>query len=79
MLAGKGPAELDAISNDFMRGGDGIFKLLCVARIVEDDGVQIAVAGMKNIADGEAVFLPDELNLLQSLGEFGTRDNAIRT
>ena len=59
VFAGQRATQLDTIAEDFMGSGDGVFKLPRIARIVEDDGMQVAVAGMKDIADGETVFLAD--------------------
>ncbi len=59
VFAGQRATQLDAIAEDFMGGGDGVFKLPRIARIVENDGMQVAVAGMEDIADGEAVLLAD--------------------
>src|SRR5271157_1310415 len=60
-----------------MGSSDGVFKLPRIARVVKDDGMEVAVASMEDIADGEIVFLSDLLNLLEGLGELGARDNAV--
>src|SRR5207302_10774727 len=39
--------------------------------------MQIAIAGMKDVADGERVLLGDLFNLAQSFGHAGARNNAI--
>ena len=53
VFAGDGTAHFDAEADDFFGGGDGALKLFFFARIEKNDGMEVAVAGMKNIADFE--------------------------
>src|SRR6266705_2870852 len=77
VLAGERPADFFAIADDFSGGFKGAFELGGITRIVEDDGVQVAVAGVKNIADLKAVLLADLLDAAQRLRKFRTRNNAV--
>src|SRR6266702_7631162 len=77
VLAGERPADFHAIADDFGGGFEGAFELRGIPRIVEDDGMEIAVAGVKNIADLKAVLLADLLDAAQRLRKFRTRNNAI--
>ena len=58
VFAGEAAADFDAIANDFGGGLHGALELRVVAGIVENDGVKIAVAGVKDVADVEAVLVP---------------------
>src|SRR5260370_37810471 len=77
VLAGERTADLHAIADDFGGGFEGAFELRGITRIVEDDGMQVAVAGVKNIADLKAVLLADLLDAAQRLRKFRTRNNAV--
>ncbi len=61
VLAGEAAADFDAIANDFGGGFQGALELLGVARIVEHDGVEIAITGVKDVADPKAELLTDLL------------------
>src|SRR6516164_306498 len=67
MFSRQRSAHFHAVTNNFLRSGDGLFKLFRVARIVEHDGVQVPVSRVKNVADAEPVLLADLLNTLQRL------------
>ena len=77
VLTGERPADFHAVTDDFGRGLHGAFELTFVARVVKNDGMKIAVAGVKNVADVEAVASADFTDATKSLREFGTRDNAV--
>src|SRR5437867_472997 len=55
VLAGERAADFDAITNNLGRGLHCASKLTFVARIVENDRVKIAVAGVEDVANVEAV------------------------
>src|SRR6516165_11205968 len=57
VLAGEAPAELDAELEDLGAAHLGALELRPVIGIVEDQGMQIAVAGMENVGDVEAIAL----------------------
>ena len=48
-----------------------------VARVEENDGVQVAVARVKNVADLESVFFADLADAAQRGGQFRPRDHAV--
>jgi hypothetical protein len=77
VFAGEAAADFDAVANDFRRGFHGALKLLVVAEIVENDGMEIAVAGMEDVADVEAELGTDFVNATQGLRKFRTRDHAV--
>src|SRR5271157_1357456 len=77
VFAGERTTQLDTIAEDFMGSGDGVSKLQRIAWIVKDDGMEVAVTGVENVADGEVVFLADLGNLLQGLGELGAGNDAV--
>ena len=77
VLAGEAAADFDAITDDFGGGFEGAFELFGVARIVENDGVKIAVAGMEDVADVKAELLADFLNAAKSLRKFRAGDDAV--
>ncbi len=51
MFAGDGTAHFDAEADDFVRGDDCAAKLFFFASIEKNDGMQVAVAGVKDVAD----------------------------
>src|ERR1039457_1938885 len=59
MLAGDRSAHAQAVFEDLGAGGPGFVQVAWFARIEQDDGVQVAIARMENIADGQAVLAPD--------------------
>jgi len=77
VLAGERAANFDAIANDFVGGGDGAFEVRRIARIVEDDGMEVAVTGMKNVADLKTVGFGNFGDAAESLRELGARDHAV--
>src|SRR6185295_15993997 len=55
VLAGDTAAEFDASREDFVPGGQRAADLAGVAFIVEDQRVEIAVAGVEDVRDAQAV------------------------
>src|SRR5437899_727681 len=51
VLARDRAAYTDAIFQYLLSGSEGAFGLLAVARIEQDQRMQVAVAGMKDVAD----------------------------
>ena len=78
VLAGKRAADFDAIADDFGGGFQGALELRGVAGIVEYDGMQVAVAGVEDVADLKAVLIADLPDAAQSLRKFRTRDDAVK-
>src|SRR3981189_2718103 len=50
VLAGKRAADFEAVTDNFGGGLHGAFELGGIARVVEDDGMQIAVTRAENVA-----------------------------
>ena len=73
VLAGGGAAEVDARLEDFFRGFEDDADLRRVLVVVEEDRVDVAVAGVEDVVDGQAVAAADVAHLLQHFGEFGPR------
>ena len=68
VFARDATAEFDAFFEDVVAGLDGFGHLLRIAFIVEDEGMDVPITGMKNVRDAQAVFfagLPDELHDLR--------------
>src|SRR3982751_4197209 len=78
VLAGQAAADLHAIADDFDGDFHGALKLRGVAWIKQHDGMQIAVAGVKNIPDKAAVFFAELLNVAQSLWKLAARNDAVK-
>jgi hypothetical protein len=77
VLSGKTAANFDAVANDFGGGFEGALELLVVAKIVEDDRMKVAVAGVEDVADAESELIADLLDAAQCLRELGARDDAV--
>ena len=77
VFAGEAAADLDAIANDFGGGLHGALELLVVAEIVKNDGMEIAIAGVKDVSDVEAELSADFLDAAQGLRKFRTGDDAV--
>src|SRR5438105_2787190 len=77
VLAGDGAAVLDAEREDLLARRARLFDLAGLARVEEDYGVHVAIAGMEDIADGEAVFARDLADEMQGGGDHGAGDDAI--
>ena len=77
VLAGKAAADLHAVADDFRRNFHGALELRCIARIKENDGVQVAVAGMEDVADEAAVFFAQLLDVAKSLRKLAPRNDAV--
>ena len=56
MFAGQHAAEFDADPQDIGAEGLGPLHLAGLVGVVEDQRMQIAVAGMKHIGDAQTVF-----------------------
>ena len=78
VLAGKRAADFHAIANDFGGGLHGAFELAFVARVVKNDGMKVAIASVKNIANVEAVARADFADMAKRLWKFGARNDAVK-
>jgi hypothetical protein len=70
VFAGEAAADFDAVADDFGRGLHGALELLVVADIVENDGMEVAIASVKDVADVEAELSADFLDATESLRKF---------
>jgi hypothetical protein len=77
VFAGDGAALLDAVFEDGFAGFGGLFEVAGLVVIEEDDGVEIAVSGVEDVADGEAVGLGYGLDMAERGGDFGSGDYAV--
>ena len=77
VFTGQRAANFNAMADDFGGCLKGAFELFFVAGIEEHNGMQVAVAGVENIADLKAVLIADLADAAQSLGKFGTRDHTV--
>ena len=59
MLTRNGAACGDTVFENILAGSLRPFQLARLAGIEENDGMQISIAGMENIADGEIVAFRD--------------------
>ena len=51
--------------------------LLLIAVVVEEDGVHIAIAGVEDVGDGQAVLFADFVDALEDFGEFAAGDAGV--
>src|ERR1700674_2731431 len=77
VFAGECAADFDAIAHAFGGGFQGALELCSAAGIVEHDGVQIAVAGVENVADLKAVLIADLADAAEGLRKFRTGYDAV--
>ena len=77
VFAGERAADFEAVVDNFGGGLHGAFELGGVAGVVEDDGMQIAVAGVENIADLKTELRADFLDAAEGLRKFRTRNHAV--
>src|SRR6267143_2986870 len=77
VFAGERAADFEAVADDFGGGLHGTFELGGIARVVEDDGMQIAITGVEDVADLKTELRADFLDAAESLRKFRTRNHAI--
>src|SRR5579875_3675312 len=77
MLARDRSARLHAKRDDFVRRRHRIAKLLLVALVEQNDRVQVSVAGVKHVADLQAVRARDFSDAPQSSGQFRAGNYAV--
>src|ERR1700722_2948562 len=74
VFAGEAAADFDAVTNDLRGGFQRTLELFVVAKIVENDGMEIAIAGVEDVADVESELSADFLDAAERLRELRTRD-----
>src|ERR1700680_3788163 len=77
MLARNRTALFDAEAEDLLACRAATLDLFGVAVIEQNERVQIAIAGMKNVADGEPVFFRDLLNKPQRRRNLAARHHSV--
>jgi hypothetical protein len=77
VLTGQAAADFDAVADDFCGDVHRMLELLPVARIEKYYGVEIAVAGVKNVADVEAVLSADFVDATESLLKLRARNYSV--
>ena len=77
MLAGDATAERDARLEDLVAGRQDARRLLAVALVEEDDRMDVAVTGMKDVADAQAMARADPLDTREDLGKPRPRHDAV--
>jgi len=70
-------AHFDTEANDGVRGGDSTMELFFVAGVEKNDGMQVAVASVENVADLETVFFADAFDFAEGLRQFSARNHAV--
>ncbi len=77
VLAGKRAAHLDAVPHDFAARRDHSLKLRAIALVEKNQRMQVAVAGMKNVADLQIVFPGDFRDAAEGFRQARARDHAV--
>ena len=77
MLAGEHAADLDAEPQNIGAELFGALELARLVGVVEDQRMQVAVAGMKHIGDAQAVFRRHVLHAAEHQRQLGARDGAV--
>ncbi len=77
VFTGEAAADFNAVTDDFGGCFQRALELFVVAEIIENDGMEIAVAGVEYVADVEAELGTDFLDAAESLREFRTGNYAI--
>src|SRR5262249_26470395 len=76
MLAGEHAADLDAIAQDVGAELLGARQLALVVGIVENERMEIAVAGMEDIGDAQPMLLRELAHMGEHIGQALPRDGA---
>src|SRR5262249_28316447 len=77
VLAGDAAALRDALLEDLVARREDALHFLGVAFVEEHDGMEVAVAGVEDVADAQVVLLPDALDLAQHVRQFATRHDPV--
>ncbi len=77
MLAGEHAADLDAEPEDVGAERLGRLDLARDVRVVEDQRVQVAVAGVEDVGDAQAVLARHLLHAVEDEGQLLARDRAV--
>src|SRR6185369_9176497 len=77
VLAGDGSSSVDTVLKDFSSNRFGMFCLAGDRFVVADERVQIAVARVKDIADGQTGPSLEIANAAKDLRKFGARNDTV--
>ena len=77
VLAGQHAADFDAEAQDVGAEGLGAFEFARLVGVVEDQRVQIAVAGMEDVGDAQAVLVDSSSIRCQHVRAAAARDGAV--
>src|SRR6185312_6620960 len=77
VLAGEHAAHLDAEAQDVRAEGFGALELAGIVGVVEDERVEIAVAGMEDIGNAQPMLLRQLAHMRQHLGQPLARNCAV--
>ncbi len=77
MLAGEHPAEFDAAAQDIGAEGFRAFHLAGFVGVVQDQRMQIAVAGVEHVGNPQIVFGREIADSRQRLRQRAARNGAV--
>jgi hypothetical protein len=77
VLAGERAAGIDAVAENLGGGFDRPFRLAGNPLVVADQRVEVAVAGMEDVADAQARSLLEIADAVQHLGQTRPRDDPV--
>src|SRR5262249_37155376 len=77
VLARDAAARADALVENLVAGRQHALHLVLVALVEEQDRVDVAVAGMEDVANPDIILLADALNLAEDVGQLGPRHDAV--
>src|SRR3954451_7937364 len=77
VLTGDAAADGDAFLQDLVAGQEHAPDLLRVTLVEQEDRVDVAVAGMEDVGDPQAVMRADGVNLAEDVRQLGPGDDPI--
>src|SRR5579884_2593680 len=77
MLACDGAAGRNTKSKDLVSRELSPFQIARLARVERDDGMHVAITGMEDVTDLEAVLLSDLLDCAQGRCDLGSGDDPV--
>lgn len=77
MLAGEAATRVDAKLQDIVPGSLGARRILRVVDVVQDQRMHVAVAGVEDIGDAQAVARDDLTGAGKHMGELAERHGAV--
>src|SRR5262249_62272492 len=72
-----GAAKAQAAGHDLFSCFAAVLLLLGITAVKEDQRVEIAVAGVKDVSDDQPILFADAFNLRQRIWDLGPGDHAI--